>query len=161
MNKIRIATNEKALTVRLPDNEAEFWFGTLCRALLNEWPQEVGASDEETAGDEESEEDESAPDAPPPVEEAKPYKGFMHIICEHCGDVHSFCAREPITQYRCTGCGKYTPLHDLRRMFLNCECGKTSVYWTNATAQLVEMDCLHCKMPVTLERDKQGKYVSL
>lgn len=193
MNKIRIATNEKALTVRLPDAEAEFWFGTLCRALLDEWPQEAcdadalpdagqedGAADtadEETADEEADTEPplESEPageidepeETPPVAEESVPgemrkqYKGFLRIVCEHCGKVHSFCPREPIAQYRCAACGKYTPLRDLCRLFLNCECGAKYVYWTNATEELIELACLNCKMPVALERNKQGRYVTL
>ena len=38
MNKIRIATNEMTLTVRMSDEQADVWFGTLCRSLLGDYP---------------------------------------------------------------------------------------------------------------------------
>ena len=38
MNKIRISTNEMTLTVRMSDEQADVWFGTLCRALLGDYP---------------------------------------------------------------------------------------------------------------------------
>lgn len=33
MNKIRIATNDMTLTVKMSDEQANVWFGTLTRAL--------------------------------------------------------------------------------------------------------------------------------
>ena len=38
MNKIRIATNDMVLTVKMSDEQANVWFGTLTRALLGEYP---------------------------------------------------------------------------------------------------------------------------
>lgn len=38
MNKIRISTNEMTLTVRMSDEQADVWFGTLCRSLLGDYP---------------------------------------------------------------------------------------------------------------------------
>lgn len=38
MNKIRIATNDMTLTVKMSDEQANVWFGTLTRALLGEYP---------------------------------------------------------------------------------------------------------------------------
>ena len=38
MNKIKIENNDMTLTVRMPDEEAEVWFGTLSRALLGDYP---------------------------------------------------------------------------------------------------------------------------
>ena len=38
MNKIRIATNDMALTVKMSDEQANVRFGTLTRSLLGEYP---------------------------------------------------------------------------------------------------------------------------
>lgn len=38
MNKIKIENNDMTLTVRMSDEEAEVWFGTLSRALLGDYP---------------------------------------------------------------------------------------------------------------------------
>lgn len=37
MNKIKIENNDMTLTVRMSDEEAEVWFGTLSRALLGDY----------------------------------------------------------------------------------------------------------------------------
>lgn len=179
MNKIRIMTNEKALTIKMPDAEANVWFGTLCCALLDDWPENAVGDDEpaEDASDDDGLDGDAAIEGEPELVEnavgddelmptavqqpTKSYKGFMHITCERCGNVHAYCTREPSSEYRCPACGNHMPLHDLRRLFLNCECGAKYVYWTNATEKLLELTCLNCKMPVALERDKQGRYTSL
>ena len=77
MNKIRIATNDMALTVKMSDEQANVWFGTLTRALLGEYPdiaepvevEEPEAEDSEP----ETEEQPSDPDEdePEPVEEPR------------------------------------------------------------------------------------------
>ena len=38
MNKIKIENNDMTMTVRMSDEEAEVWFGTLSRALLGDYP---------------------------------------------------------------------------------------------------------------------------
>lgn len=38
MNKIKIENNDMTLTVRMSDEDAEVWFGTLSRALLGDYP---------------------------------------------------------------------------------------------------------------------------
>lgn len=125
MNKIRIATNDMALTVKMSDEQANVWFGTLTRALLGEYPdiaepvevEEPEAEDSEP----ETEEQPSDPDEdePEPVEEPTPqesYKGFLRITCAHCGETGSFNARYPIGFYRCKSCGENNALHDLHRL---------------------------------------------
>lgn len=54
MNKIKIENNDMTLTVRMSDEEAEVWFGTLSRALLGDYPDIAEVI---------------APDAPRPAEE--------------------------------------------------------------------------------------------
>lgn len=54
MNKIKIENNDMTLTVRMSDEEAEVWFGTLSRALLGDYPDIAEVI---------------APDAPPAAEE--------------------------------------------------------------------------------------------
>lgn len=54
MNKIKIENNDMTLTVRMSDEEAEVWFGTLSRALLGDYSDIAEVI---------------APDAPPADEE--------------------------------------------------------------------------------------------
>lgn len=61
------------------------------------------------------------------------YKGFLYIKCQHCGEIKSFCSKKIIKSYRCSECGTETPLKNLSHLWLNCECGRTSHYFTNMT----------------------------
>lgn len=149
MNKIRIATNDMALTVKMSDEQANVWFGTLTRALLGEYPDIAEPVEV---------------DEPEPVEEPTPqesYKGFLRITCAHCGETGSFNARYPIGFYRCKSCGENNALHDLHRLKFRCECGHTWVYHTNATERIIEQNCLACGMPMQAEQDKNGDYSPL
>lgn len=156
MNKIRIATNDMALTVKMSDEQANVWFGTLTSALLGEYPDIAEPVEMEEPRDEDTE--------PEPVEEPTPqesYKGFLRITCAHCGETGSFNARYPIGFYRCKSCGENNALHDLHRLKFRCECGHTWVYHTNATERIIEQNCLACGMPMQAEQDKNGDYSPL
>lgn len=78
MNKIRIATNDMALTVKMSDEQANVRFGTLTRALLGEYPDIAEPVEVEEPEAEDSEpETEALPsdpdeDEPEPVEEPAP-----------------------------------------------------------------------------------------
>ena len=81
MNKIRISTNEMTLTVRMSDEQADVWFGTLCRALLGDYPDiaEAQSETEDTINEpdkDESDEEVGSESDPelldPAVEEAEP-----------------------------------------------------------------------------------------
>ena len=66
MNRICIATRDKTLTIRMPDNMANIWFGTLCQTLLEEADRVTemmnDSQDEDTDTDEFP--DEYEPDSP-------------------------------------------------------------------------------------------------
>ena len=90
------------------------------------------------------------------------YKGFLLIKCDHCGEVRGFCAKQPIDEYRCNGCGEKTKLKDLRRMFMDCECGRHSRYYTNETAEVVTHNCIECGAPVDMMlNSRRTAYVSI
>ena len=83
MNKIRIATNEMTLTVRMSDEQADVWFGTLCRSLLGDYPDIAEAESRPEPEDAIDEPDENESDEEvgsegdpelldPAVEEAEP-----------------------------------------------------------------------------------------
>lgn len=56
----------------------------------------------------------------------KTYKGFLLIRCAQCGELRGFCAKQPISSYRCATCNGETPLHDLTSAHIRCKCGSTS-----------------------------------
>lgn len=90
------------------------------------------------------------------------YKGFLFIKCDNCGETRGFCAKQPISEYRCNSCGGRTKLKDLRRMFMDCECGKHSRYYTNETAEVVTHNCIECGSPVDMMlNSRRTAYISI
>lgn len=90
------------------------------------------------------------------------YKGFLLIKCEHCGETRGFCAKQPIDEYKCNSCGEKTKLKDLRRLFMDCECGRHSKYYTNETAEVVTHNCIECGSPVDMMlNSRRTAYISI
>ena len=91
--------------------------------------------------------------------EPKGETGFLLIRCAHCGDVHAFCARQPITVYRCEKCGGHTPLTDMFPLRVTCECGGRYNYRTNLTVKQIDVNCYKCGCPVAVEwSERRGRY---
>lgn len=83
--------------------------------------------------------------------ELRGYTGFLHIRCEHCGKTKTFCTKHRLSHYSCKECGEKTELKDLKLAFINCECSSRLKYFTNETADLIELNCINCGMPVALK----------
>lgn len=178
MNKIKIENNDMTLTVRMSDEEAEVWFGTLSRALLGDYPDiaEVIAPDAPPRPAEENPcaQADKPPDTVEPPEnifsqwgiktgnnEAEGYKGFLLIKCEACGSVHGFCSKAPIKSSICKSCGHETSLNGLHTAAFSCECGEVWRYKTNLMDRLIEHLCLSCGAPMSAEQDKNGNYAPI
>ena len=94
-----------------------------------------------------------------PATAGKGETGFLLIRCAHCGDVHAFCARQPITVYRCEKCGGHTPLTDMFPLRVTCECGGRYNYRTNITEKQMDVNCYKCGCPVAVEwSERRGRY---
>lgn len=91
------------------------------------------------------------------TQELSGYTGFLHIRCEHCGKTKTFCTKHQLSYYGCKECGKKTDLKDLKLAFINCECGGRTRYFTNETAELIELNCINCGMPVALKYNAKKK----
>ena len=91
------------------------------------------------------------------TQESRGYAGFLHIRCEHCGKTKTFCVKRQLSYYGCEECGKKTDLKDLKLAFINCECGDMARYFTNETAELIELNCINCGMPVALKYNAKKK----
>lgn len=91
------------------------------------------------------------------AQESRGYARFLHIRCEHCGKTKTFCAKHQLSYYGCKECGGKTDLKDLKRAFINCECGGMARYLTNETAELIELNCINCGMPVALKYNAKKK----
>lgn len=91
-----------------------------------------------------------------------PYKGFLLVVCEECGEVKAFCAKRETYGFRCDHCGHETPLEHLRPMYMHCKCGKSFHYKTNAATETITHACLDCKAPVDMELNRKGTaYVTI
>lgn len=87
------------------------------------------------------------------------YKGFLHVRCEKCGKIQSFCSKEVISSHRCKSCGHVTSLDYLKRLYVNCQCGRTSRYKTNLDGDAFEISCFQCGAPVDIRyNDKKDLY---
>lgn len=84
------------------------------------------------------------------------YRGFLLIKCAHCGKLRGFCAKQPITEYRCDECEKTTPLHDLTSAYIGCKCGRHFRYRTNMVDDMFTYSCLSCGAPVDLTYNRKS-----
>lgn len=89
--------------------------------------------------------------------EPRGYTGFLHIRCEHCGKTKTFRTKHQLSYYGCKECGEKTDLKNLKLAFINCECGGMARYFTNETAELIELNCINCGMPVALKYNAKKK----
>lgn len=97
---------------------------------------------------------------PIPVPEG--YSGFLYIKCEHCGQIHAFCAKHKLTYHKCPDCGNKTDLEDLTPLFMQCECGKRSKYLTNMDEFAFDINCIECGSPVSVKyNSKRGTYETI
>lgn len=83
-------------------------------------------------------------------DEAEGYKGFLHLECEACKEVKSFCVKYPLAVYRCK-CGHETELRDLLPAHVKCECERKYTYHTNLPVNSFTIDCMNCGSPVDME----------
>ena len=89
----------------------------------------------------------------------KGYYGFLHIRCNKCGNTHSFCSKGRINQHKCPECGKQTELSQLKRAYINCECGGIFRYFTNESEEMFDLTCLKCGQPVALNYNRKKESV--
>lgn len=75
----------------------------------------------------------------------------------HCGELRGFCAKQPISSYRCATCNGETPLHDLTSAHIRCKCGKHFKYRTNFEEDVFTYSCLSCGAPVDLAYNKKAR----
>lgn len=84
-------------------------------------------------------------------DDVKSVKGFLHLRCKSCGQIHTFCAKQPIFDYTCRSCGEVAQLSGLTRVKQVCECGNVSNYYTNLDEWYFDLPCINCKAPVAVE----------
>lgn len=81
------------------------------------------------------------------------YTGFLYIKCPECGKEKGFCAKKPTKIHICKECGKKTSLEDLKPMYVHCECGRDSKYYTNMDADSFKCKCIACGDEVDIQNN--------
>lgn len=79
------------------------------------------------------------------------YTGFLYIKCPECGAVKGFCAKKQTKIHICKECGEKTELEDLKPMYVHCECGKDSKYYTNMDEECFKCKCIDCGDEVDIQ----------
>lgn len=111
------------------------------------------------AKEENAEEPEEMPEI---AERVKTYQGFLLVRCGKCRNTYGFCAKAPISEYRCRDCGGVTPLRGLTALHIRCKCGQKFKYRTNLTEDVISYTCLGCGAPVDVVYNaKKNAYIPL
>jgi hypothetical protein len=130
-------------------------------------PDEV---EEEPAAEERSEEPVEHYDSGTDVEydetpkNKKRFKGFVHMECEHCGEITTTCLKGWQLHFTCKHCAQPTKMTDynMRKVNMKCQCGTESWYHTNRIEGMFDIECVNCGNPVTVEWNKKEKaYVTI
>lgn len=166
----KLKTNTRELIIR--DGEEEGYFDLCCGILLG-----IGAETQLAKTPQGK-----LPPIEPPQEESTPEKesmpavngekncfqagvsGFLHLVCEHCGAVKTFCKKNKMEYYKCNECGEKMELEKaaLRRVWVNCECGEDTYYLTNSIDGAFDINCIRCGAPVAVEWNSKKKcYVTI
>lgn len=133
---ITITTENKRFTLKTDSDQSDKLFNEIvCHLIGRKGPDHNGTDQEESDT----------------ASKYDGYKGFLYIKCQHCGEIKSFCSKKIIKSYRCSECGTETPLKNLSHLWLNCECGRTSHYFTNMTEFAFDVNCIECGTPVAVK----------
>lgn len=135
--KISVSTDGKDVTVDMEKEKGDRIFNKLVAMLLQ--PDTANNNPESFVTPKQGKKTEK------PEEE---YKGFIYMKCPKCGKVEGFCTKG-IREYRC-GCGHITPLHDLKPLYVNCQCGQKFKYMTNMDEDMFDVKCIECGNPVAV-----------
>ena len=175
---ITITTDNKRFTLKTDSDQSDKLFNEIVRHLIGRKPfggavmnakrvvpgkaeKNTDVSEEPVAVPVRREHDsnQDAADQPQPdtISEHDGYKGFLCIKCQHCGEIKSFCSKKIIKSYRCSECGTETPLKNLSHLWLNCECGRRSHYFTNMTEFAFDVNCIECGTPVAVKWNSREK----
>lgn len=167
---ITIKTEYNTYTAKMPAEESEELFREILLGIMgtdreNKREEHLVKDGEELEQPEVLTEPEGLTQ-PDPMMEPEPihksYRGFLYIKCQHCGEERGFCAKQPVSEYKCRTCGKVTPFEELADLNVDCECGKHFYYHTNMTEYAFDVDCIECGTPVAVKWNKKKKmYVTI
>lgn len=90
-----------------------------------------------------------------------PPKGFMYLECPKCGKERQIFIRDYTYNFRCNACDFVMPLDQMHRADAVCTCGKKWYYTTNSRKVFIEISCVRCHSPITLERQRDGYYKTI
>ena len=160
--RIRLATEGKGISVDIAAEEVEEVFNDLALQLLGLSPQEETGIEHEAL--ELAEELRPVVDIPEAEDnQFYQYRGFMYIKCPECGEVKGFCYKEEKKGYHCFECHSDMGFsEELKRLYVRCQCGRTSRYMTNMSDGMFDINCIDCGNPVAVKwDDKRQKYETI
>ena len=136
--------------VKLPDMPAIIKPEEKCATQKKSTRQTIEETKARDAQQEQKEESQETAE-----KKSKGYYGFLHIRCSKCGKTHTFCSKNRISYHTCPECREKTKLQELKRVYINCECGGLFRYFTNETEELFDLTCLKCGQPVALKYNRK------
>lgn len=156
--KIRIVTEGRTIAVEMTKEQAQQTFNNFAAVLLN---MGIGKEDERQHILPRKKAEEIKETGIDLIDPEEGYSGFLYIKCQECGKVRGFCAKEKLTEYQCE-CSAITPLVDLHRMYVNCQCGRQFKYKTNMDMGMFDVNCIECGNPVAVSwNDKKMIYQTI
>lgn len=87
-------------------------------------------------------------------------KGFLTVLCEHCGAYRSIFTREVVGSYRCRLCGGETEIASVKPVDFRCACGKMLRYATNTREERFPVQCVECRRIIDVELNEAGSAYS-
>lgn len=159
---IKIMTEDKNLTLKLPKEESGKLFSQLALILLGhdttkDSPKlptlELPPSKELAIKPHKEYVKVNYKSEKPKDSNENKYGGFLYIRCKHCGAIKGFCAKTPLSFFKCDCCGEKTDFSDERmvKMRIDCmNCGSHFDYHTNITDDMILYDCIKCQSPIDL-----------
>lgn len=80
--------------------------------------------------------------------------------CQSCGADSFIQSKELLHRFTCRSCKQKTGItQEPRRVFMRCQCGYRTSFWTNLTDELITIPCHGCGYPVDLEYNRpRGAY---
>lgn len=88
-------------------------------------------------------------------------KGFIIPKCEKCGKVGFLFSKERSSSYECS-CGHVTAFHDMKPVYMDCQCGEHFKYMANLQTATFKYKCVNCGEETELSMNsRRNAYITI